>query len=65
MTELKILENKPLSLSLYSDNKDAINFVHTRLQHDRTKHVEIDRHVIKEILFDGQLCIPLSNQNTN
>ncbi|TYK30560.1 putative inactive tRNA-specific adenosine deaminase-like protein 3 isoform X6 [Cucumis melo var. makuwa] len=28
------------------------------IQHDRTKHVEIDRHFIKERLDSGSICIP-------
>jgi hypothetical protein len=36
------------SMRLYCDNKVAINITHNPVQHDRTKHVEIDRHFIKE-----------------
>ena len=35
---------------LFCDNKSAINIVHNPLQHDRTKHIEINRHFIKEKL---------------
>ena len=28
------------------------------MQHDRTKHVEIDRHFIKENISSGTLCVP-------
>ncbi|RDX84430.1 Copia protein, partial [Mucuna pruriens] len=31
----------------------AINIVHNSVQHDRTKHIEIDRHFIKEKLDSG------------
>nr|CAN72166.1 hypothetical protein VITISV_004168 [Vitis vinifera] len=38
-------------IKLYFDNKEAaINITHNTLQHDRTKHVEVDRHFIKERL---------------
>jgi hypothetical protein len=30
------------SMRLYFDNKAAISIVHNPIQHDRTKHVEID-----------------------
>ncbi|RVW46001.1 Retrovirus-related Pol polyprotein from transposon RE1 [Vitis vinifera] len=36
------------SMKLYCDNKSAINIAHNPIQHDRTKHIEIDRHFIKE-----------------
>ena len=28
------------------------------MQHDRTKHVEIDRHYIKEKIDNGVICMP-------
>lgn len=48
-----ILDNKPLSL--YCDNKATINIAHNPELHDRIKHVEVDKHFIKEKLIDGQL----------
>lgn len=35
-------------MKLYCDNKSRINIVHSHVQHDRTKHVEVDKHFIKE-----------------
>lgn len=43
---------------LYCQHKSAINIAHNPDQHDRTKHVEIDRHFIKEKLESGLICIP-------
>ncbi|TYJ98049.1 reverse transcriptase [Cucumis melo var. makuwa] len=42
----------------------AISIANNPVQHDRTKHVEIDRHFIKERLDSGSICIPyiLSSQ---
>ena len=37
-------------MDLFCDNKEAIAIAHNPIQHDRTKHVEIDRHFIKENL---------------
>ena len=45
-------------MRLYCDNKAAINIAHNPVQHDRTKHVEIDRHFIKENLGNGNICTP-------
>ena len=45
-------------MKLYCDNKVAINIVHNPIQHDRTKHVEVDRHFIKEKLEGNLICMP-------
>lgn len=45
-------------MRLYCDNKEAINNAHNPVQHDRTKHVEIDQHFIKEKLREGIICTP-------
>ena len=37
-------------MNLYYDNQAAIQIAHNPVQHDRTKHVQIDRHFIKEKL---------------
>ena len=36
------------SISLYYDNKVAIESTHNLVQHDHTKHVEVDWHFIKK-----------------
>ncbi|KAA0063166.1 Beta-galactosidase [Cucumis melo var. makuwa] len=45
-------------LKHFCDNKAAISIANNPVQHDRTKHVEIDRHFIKERLDSGSICIP-------
>ena len=51
-------------MKLFCDNKATISIVNNPVQHDRTKHVEIDKHFIKEKLNNGSICIPyiLSSQ---
>jgi len=44
------------SMSLACDNKSVISTAHNLVQHDRTKHVEIDRHFIKEKLDNGLIA---------
>ena len=51
------------SMKLYCDNKSVINIAHNPVQHDRTKHVEVDRHFIKEKLDCGLICTPYISIN--
>ncbi|KAA0053629.1 Beta-galactosidase [Cucumis melo var. makuwa] len=44
-------------LKLFCDNKVAISIANNPVQHDRTIHVEINRHFIKERLDSGSICI--------
>jgi len=47
-----------VSMKLYCDNKSAIAITHNLVQHDRTKHVDIDKHFIEEKLEGGLICTP-------
>ncbi|CAA7405799.1 unnamed protein product [Spirodela intermedia] len=61
--ELQIPLFSPMKICC--DNKLAINLVHNPVQYDCTKHVEIDRHFIKEKLEANVICIsyiPTNNQ---
>jgi len=59
---LKIRWDEPMRL--YCDNKSEISIAHNPVQHDRTKHIEVDRHFIKEKLDNGLICTPyVSTQN--
>ena len=46
-----------LPMKLYCDNKAAISIAYNPVLHDRTKHVEVDEHFIKEKLESGLICM--------
>ena len=58
----EVLEELNMSVNilmkLHCNNKNAINIAQNPVQHDRTKHVEIDRHFIKENVNNGTICMP-------
>ncbi|RDX85301.1 hypothetical protein CR513_33542, partial [Mucuna pruriens] len=48
------IKNQPLGpIKFYCDNKSTINIAYNLVSHDKTKHIEIDRHFIKEKLEEG------------
>jgi len=55
LTELQLYDRTPPQL--YCDNQATINMVNNPVHHDRTKHVGIDRHFIREKLEDRTLQI--------
>src|SRR6266540_5801944 len=55
LEELKILKDS--CINVWCDNKSAINIANNPVQHDRTKHVKIDRFFIKEKLDAGIIKI--------
>ncbi|RDX71634.1 Copia protein, partial [Mucuna pruriens] len=53
LDDLKVKYEGPIKL--FCDNNSTMSIAHNPIQHDRTKHIEIDRHFIKEKLDNG--CI--------
>ena len=56
LEDLRIKWEEPMRLNC--DNKSSIEIAHNPVQHDRTKHVEVDRHFIKDKIESGLICIP-------
>lgn len=46
-----------LPIHLYCDNVSAIHMIENPIQHDKSKHIEIDRHFIREKIEDNVICI--------
>ena len=46
------------AINLLCDNKAAIDIPHNPIQHDCTKHVEVDRHFIKQNLEEKIIQFP-------
>ena len=55
LKELRIESEFPLRV--YYDNKAAISIAHNSVHHDCTKHVEVERHFIKEKIEDGTISV--------
>ena len=55
MKELKISNKFPMKMFCY--NQAIISISHNPVHHDKTKHVEIDRHFIKEKVDNGEFLL--------
>ncbi|RDY05890.1 Copia protein, partial [Mucuna pruriens] len=51
LDDLKVKYEGPIKL--FCDNNSTVSIAHNLVQHDKTKHIEIDRHFIKEKLDSG------------
>ncbi|RVW31138.1 Retrovirus-related Pol polyprotein from transposon TNT 1-94 [Vitis vinifera] len=56
LQDLGYLSRQPIRF--FCDNKAACDIAHNQIQHDRTKHVEVDRFFIKEKLDDKIVELP-------
>ncbi|KAI5312161.1 hypothetical protein L3X38_041334 [Prunus dulcis] len=63
LTELVFKPKNPMEL--HCDNKSAISVAHNPVQHDRTKHVEVDRHFIKEKIEKKIIRLPFIRLEIN
>ncbi|RVW54645.1 Retrovirus-related Pol polyprotein from transposon RE1 [Vitis vinifera] len=66
LKELKISDEEPMKM--FCDNQSTISIAKNPVHHDRTKHVEIDRHFIKDKIEEGiikMLYVPTSLQTTD
>ena len=52
---IELRMNLESQMRLWCDNKSAISIANKPVQHDRTKHIEIDRFFTKEKLDSGIL----------
>jgi len=63
LSDLRITLEEPIHM--FSDNQATISIAKNPVHHDRTKHIEIDRHFIKEKIDYGLLkldYIPTNQQ---
>ena len=56
LDDLKIRWEGPIRL--YCDNKSTISIANNPVQHDHTKHIEVNKHFIKEKRDSGLICSP-------
>src|SRR5262249_13056383 len=62
LEELKV--NIALPIKVKCDNMATIELAKNPIQHDRTKHVEIDRHFIKEKVESGLMELVYTPSNS-
>ena len=55
LQELKVPISGPMKV--LCDNQFAINIAKNPVHHDRTKHVEIDRHFVKEKIDENSITL--------
>jgi len=57
LKELNIQNSSPVGL--YCGNPAAISTANDPVLHDRTKHVEVDKHFIKAKTEEGEIFSPI------
>jgi hypothetical protein len=54
-----------IEIKIHCDNKVAIAIANNLVQHDRTKHVKVDKHFIKQKLDEKTMIFFLLNSRIN
>lgn len=52
-------------MGLYYDNKVVINIFNNYILHDRTKHMEIDKYFIREMIDSKKFTLIYHNSKSN
>ena len=47
-----------LPMSMYCDNQTVIHIAFNHVFHEKTKHIEFDCHIIREMIKKGVLATP-------
>lgn len=61
LTEIRFPLDGPMTM--YCDNQVAI-YITSPVFHERTKHIEVDCHFIKNIVLDGWITTPYISSST-
>lgn len=62
LSDLELTQDKPSAV--YCDNRSAIYLAHNPTFHERTKHIEIDCHVVREKIQKKVVhLLPITSEN--